>query len=341
MRVVFSDRAYAGILAETAEKIETETGGLFLGHYSDGVFYVVETIDPGPKSVFEVAYFEYDRDYTQHLINKIANLYEEKLDLVGLWHRHPGSFDQFSGTDDGTNAKYAAMRDAGAISALVNIDPSFRLTMYHVTPPHHYRRIPFKVGDDLLPDRLLRLKPTDTYLAMMRPTAQRQGNAAERFRVYTRRLSLSSFFDFIRPQLVEEQISPFGIDMLAHDEDSRSKVIERVIEDVEFLSDELNLEVAVHQDEVWLHVVQETINGDFGIRFSYVEDGDRVVLSIGEEDFDYESGMLKAAGERELRSRQAEVRRAAMPAHEVEQQVVDTIHTVFRVISGRKNDDRS
>lgn len=341
MLVVFSDRAYAGILAETAEKIETETGGLFLGHYCDGVFYVVEAIDPGPKSVFEIAYFEYDRDYTQHLINKIANLYNEKLDLVGLWHRHPGSFDQFSGTDDGTNAKYAAMRDAGAISALVNIDPDFRLTMYHVTPPHRYQRIPFEVGDSLLPKQLLELKPTSAYLAMMKPPARRRRDAAERYRVYTRGLSLSSFFDFIYPQLAQEQIRPFDIDMLAHDEESRNKVIERVIDDIGFLSDELNLEITVDQDEVWLHVVQETINGDFEVRFSYVDAEDRVVMSLGEEDFDYEAGMLKASGERELHNRRAGARRVTAPVREVEQQAVDTIGTVFRVISCKKNNDRN
>lgn len=135
MKVVFSDRAFAAVMAETTEKIKTETGGLFLGSFEDGVWYVIEAIDPGPKSIFEVAYFEYDQQYTQHLINKIANLYDKKLSLIGLWHRHPGSFDQFSSTDDGTNSKYARMRKEGAISALVNIDPEFRLTMYHVNQP--------------------------------------------------------------------------------------------------------------------------------------------------------------------------------------------------------------
>ena len=109
MKVVFSDRAYAAVLAETTEKIKTETGGLFLGVVERDTWYIVETIDPGPKSIFEVAYFEYDQQYTQHLINKVANLYDEKLNLIGLWHRHPGSFDVFSGTDDGTNTKYAKM----------------------------------------------------------------------------------------------------------------------------------------------------------------------------------------------------------------------------------------
>ena len=113
MKVVFSTRAFAAILAETTEKIKTETGGLFLGKYKDGIWYVVEAIDPGPKSVFEVAYFEYDRAYTQHLIRKTANLYASKLELIGLWHRHPGSFDIFSSTDDETNAKYAKLMSMG------------------------------------------------------------------------------------------------------------------------------------------------------------------------------------------------------------------------------------
>ena len=64
MKVVFSDRAFAAVMAETTEKIKTETGGLFLGSFEDDVWYVIESIDPGPKSIFEVAYFEYDQQYT-------------------------------------------------------------------------------------------------------------------------------------------------------------------------------------------------------------------------------------------------------------------------------------
>lgn len=167
MKVVFSNRAFASILAETTEKIKTETGGLFLGTVEDDMWYVIEAIDPGPKSIFEVAYFEYDQKYTQHLINKIANLYNHRLTLIGLWHRHPGSFDQFSSTDDGTNAKYAALNQQGAISALVNIDPTFRLTVYQVDRPCRYSRIEYDVGDHLIPDRYLELKTPDTYYSMM------------------------------------------------------------------------------------------------------------------------------------------------------------------------------
>lgn len=157
MKVIFSERAFSALLAETYEKIKTETGGIFLGYYENGIWYIVETIDPGPKSIFEVAYFEYDQKYVTHLINKIARLYKKNLSLLGLWHRHPGSFDVFSNTDDGTNLTYARMFPQGAISALVNIDPTFRLTVYHVSNPLKYTKISYEVGNHLFPPGVLDL----------------------------------------------------------------------------------------------------------------------------------------------------------------------------------------
>lgn len=157
--VVFSDRAMTSLLVEIYEKINTETGGVFLGYRKGDVWYVIEAIDPGPKSTFQVSYFEYDQDYINHLINKVSRLYKEQLDLIGLWHRHPGSFDSFSSTDDGTNKQYALLHEDGAISALVNIDPTFRLTVYEVKQPVKYRKISYTVGDEHIPIKLLEHRP--------------------------------------------------------------------------------------------------------------------------------------------------------------------------------------
>lgn len=163
-KVVFSDRAIIALLAETQEHLSTETGGVFLGHRCGDIWYIIETMDPGPNSVFQPAYFEYDDVYLNHLMNKVDRLYQKSLDIIGLWHRHPGSFDQFSGTDDGTNIKYARRDPGGAISALVNIDPSFRLTIYHVTDPLSYRKIKYEVGDKLIPSKFLTYTNRKSYL---------------------------------------------------------------------------------------------------------------------------------------------------------------------------------
>ena len=163
--VVFSSRAYRGIVAETYEKVSTETGGIFLGKYNDGKWYILETLDPGPNSIFRPAYFEYDDLYVTHLANKTARFYKNGLDLVGLWHRHPGSFSSFSSTDDETNIKFAKLKPYGAISVLVNLDPDFRMTVYHVTyPPLHYKRIRFTVDDALIPADILAQKSIEDFM---------------------------------------------------------------------------------------------------------------------------------------------------------------------------------
>ena len=52
MRAVFSNRAYASVLAETTEKIKTETGGLFLGTIQNDTWYIIEVHRPRPKVNF-------------------------------------------------------------------------------------------------------------------------------------------------------------------------------------------------------------------------------------------------------------------------------------------------
>lgn len=150
MKVIFSTRAYISLLVEVNEKIKTETGGVFLGKFDEDTCFIVETIDPGPNSIFTPTYFEYDVPYVNHLINKQARIYERQLELIGLWHRHPGSLDTFSSVDDKTNSTYAKLSEHGAIAILVNVDPNIRLTVYHVKDPLEYEKIEYLVSDELI-----------------------------------------------------------------------------------------------------------------------------------------------------------------------------------------------
>ena len=146
LHVRFTQRAWVSLLSETLYKVATETGGILLGYRDGDDWLVAESIDPGPNSVFELAFFEYDQPYVNHLANRIVRLYERPLEVIGLWHRHPGSFDRFSNTDDGTNARYAQLSPWGSLSGLVNIDPEPRLTLFHVDGQTcGYTRVPFTV----------------------------------------------------------------------------------------------------------------------------------------------------------------------------------------------------
>lgn len=303
MRVVFSNRAYVSVLAETTEKIKTETGGLFLGVVRDDTWYVIEAIDPGPKSVFEVAYFEYDQKYTQHLINKIANLYEQKLSLIGLWHRHPGSFDQFSSTDDGTNAKYAAMRPEGAISALVNVDPTFRITMYQVNSPCWYKRIAYDVGDNLIPDDLLRYKTQEQFFSIMENLLH-PSNTHRNAGDYHKSASLSSFINFILPQMRDSVYEDVDTNNLSSDESDADLIIEAILDDLTFMADTLGIETAITLDEGYLTIYQEAIDKTTKLFFAITKEKENIIFTYEDKCFNYsksafENAFMKAKAEKD------------------------------------------
>lgn len=161
--VVFTQRAFNSIVTEVIDKHPIETGGILIGYVLDnGAWIVVENIPPGYNTIHQRAYFEYDAEFVNYLSNVIALQYKGNLQVLGLWHRHPGGMDTFSNTDDGTNIKFARDRQCGAISALVNCDPRMRMTMYHVSPQGLYQPIEWYVDDgETIPEEFIALHYTD------------------------------------------------------------------------------------------------------------------------------------------------------------------------------------
>ncbi|MDR1170444.1 MAG: Mov34/MPN/PAD-1 family protein [Prevotellaceae bacterium] len=159
--IVFTKRAFNAIVTETLDRHPLETGGVFIGYILDnGIWVVIETIPPGIETVNQRSYFEYDANFITYLSNVIARQYKGNLQILGLWHRHPGSMDVFSSTDDGTNVMFAKANPLGAISGLINCDPKMRLTMYHVNSQCHYDKIDWSVDDGIIPENLLELRFT-------------------------------------------------------------------------------------------------------------------------------------------------------------------------------------
>ena len=187
LMIVFSNKAYNAIIRESFDKDPVETGGILLGHVLDnGMWIVMEVLPPGIHCIFETAYFEYDDAFVNYLAQSVANQYKIPLELLGLWHRHPGSMDFFSATDNQTNATFAAQNSYGVISGLVNIDPKFRLTMYHMDNPSRivhgtrprYEKIPIEVGDDIIPESYLELRYYDGDEENLHPSVDRATRTA-------------------------------------------------------------------------------------------------------------------------------------------------------------------
>lgn len=322
MKVVFSDRAFAAIMAETTEKIKTETGGLFLGSFEDGIWYVIEAIDPGPKSIFEVAYFEYDQQYTQHLINKIANLYDKRLTLIGLWHRHPGSFDQFSSTDDGTNSKYARMRKEGAISALVNIDPEFRLTMYHVDQPCRYSVIEYDVGNHLIPDEMLRYKSPEKFANLM------AGIISDEYKDFHPSVSLNGFLKTVLPYMKHIKINEVFTEVKDRNI-ATERILDELVEDSAFLADDHGIEYSISQVDQFICLSQDAIDVSVKLYFRYIAENDIVVFSYNNECYLYENNAFRRAFEQASKVQAANIRK--IPQYDRGISITDAVKKIIHI----------
>lgn len=294
MKVVFSERAYVAVLAETLSKIETETGGVFLGKYIDDVWYIVESIDPGPKSIFQIDYFEYDQQYVQHLINKKALLYNSKLELIGLWHKHPGTFDVFSKTDGGTNEQYASMRTEGAISILINLEPEFRFSIYHVAQPCIYKKITeYYVGDELFPCGLLEYK--DSTMLKNRLNGKENESSDSCSVEIKKKKNLNEIMQIILPELIEKYSFTPKIDIfnMTKKENYSEKIANDIASDILFFSDCYEIKFYITSLMNKVIVAQGSGINKIELTFTYNKREATVLVTYSNNTFYYKEGLFE------------------------------------------------
>lgn len=131
-KIVISDRAYTSIIAEALSRDPDETGGILLGIIDKDIWYVVEATDPGLSTFHNRVHHEMDEKYHNHVYPVVSRLYEKDLCLLGLWHRHPGTLNTFSGDDNRTNTSYSEAIGNGTLSFLLNFVPDAQLTCYYL-----------------------------------------------------------------------------------------------------------------------------------------------------------------------------------------------------------------
>jgi hypothetical protein len=210
-KIIISTQAYLSMVSEVNSYSDTETGGIFLGTIENNSWYIIESIDPGYKdSIRHQTYFEYDIAYVNHLANIRNRLYTRELILLGLWHRHPGSMDTFSGPDKETNKRFTDSLPNGSLSALINIDPIFRITMYHISSDLHYITLKDIVtGDEHVPREYLKLKDPEYYLEKINIKNKRKNTTITKLQE-----RLISVFEEESKYLYEQKDYIFEVQML-------------------------------------------------------------------------------------------------------------------------------
>ena len=126
LHVVLSSRAYAGILSQALRDVREETGGVFLGRVHNRIWYVMEAVTlPFSEAP---AVFSWEPEEVRRIAEFCRGLYQEPLEVLGFWHRHPPRMDYFSPEDE--QVLQSGQWPHGQLAMLVNADPDLRLSFY-------------------------------------------------------------------------------------------------------------------------------------------------------------------------------------------------------------------
>ena len=181
------------------------------------------------------------------------------------------------------------MRSCGAISALVNIDPKFRITMYHVGQPCRYSKIAYVVGNELIPDKYLRLKTPQRYEKIMDDILNGKNSNGD----FHPSVSFKSFLSMVKPFFADRYITDKIVRPKELSEDSKNALIEAVVSDIDFMSDELGIELQIVQKNGSLALIQDSVDGVVQLFFVYDENKQRSVFQYEGLNYVYEDGLFE------------------------------------------------
>jgi integrative and conjugative element protein (TIGR02256 family) len=92
-----------------------ETGGVLMGHLTNGTLYIEKASDPGPKAIHELTYFRADANYIDMYIDMEWANSNGKNMYLGEWHTHPQTFPDPSPTDTTSLAEIAQTSEEYAL----------------------------------------------------------------------------------------------------------------------------------------------------------------------------------------------------------------------------------
>lgn len=150
-RVVLSPLAWALMISQSYLNNPNETGGALLGYRDGTTVHVTVALPPGPRSQASPVMLKYNEEFQNYVFGVITELMGQKAGLLGLWHRHPGSLDRFSGVDAVAHEQFGKVLNGEVISLLLNLDGpegAPRVTGYFVdTKEMVYHLIPVTVEE--------------------------------------------------------------------------------------------------------------------------------------------------------------------------------------------------
>jgi integrative and conjugative element protein (TIGR02256 family) len=168
---------------ETLAWIGQETGGLWLGRFDGAGNYVVsDSIAAGPKSVHRPGSFSPDEEFQNRELSA-KRAASPGIDVIGMWHSHPGSYSTPSQTDELAAAsviqEWGLSRSEVVVGIAVAPGQSFSLRAFHMAAGiRSFQEVPWRSIPDGMPVTAaswVSIPGAETYLNALLAAASSRG----------------------------------------------------------------------------------------------------------------------------------------------------------------------
>lgn len=145
-----SNRALAAMVSGIEKFPDTENGGILLGIRRNGEIAVVEAIEAGEGAIHERGKLSCDVKSVEYIANTVKGLYEEELEVVGIWHKHNHDYNPAFSTEDNLCHKEmcdSLKQDIISILFQKNKDDEYTMRVFRYCLNHQLIEEEFDVED--------------------------------------------------------------------------------------------------------------------------------------------------------------------------------------------------
>lgn len=149
-KIVLSNRAMAAMVSGIEKFPEKENGGPLLGRVRKDGIDIIEALEAGEHAVHEKGRLSCDTESVEYMASTVNGLYEEKLEWIGIWHKH--NHDQnppFSEEDNQCHRALCDLKKRDVISILFQKteEEEYVMRVFRYSTDHRLTEEDFEIKD--------------------------------------------------------------------------------------------------------------------------------------------------------------------------------------------------